>query len=103
MLERQGQAIFLKDNYTVPTLVASCKREVLHIHESDMSAHVLLSLADAKEVIAKGWGERHRMSSTLLPLQYTFIYLPRNADEMDITVKILEAGIEYAKSTGLST
>ena len=70
-----------------------------------MSAHVLLSLADAKEVIAKCWGERHRMSGTvaMIPLQYTFLYLPRTVEEIDILVNILEAGIEYAKSTGKRT
>jgi hypothetical protein len=95
--------MFLKDSYKVPTLIAKCQREVLHIHESDMSAHVLLSLADAKDVIAKGWGERHRITGTaVIPLGYTLLYLPRNKEEVEVMGRILEAGVEYAKSNGKS-
>ena len=96
--------MFLKYSYKVPALIAKCQREVLHIHESDMSAHVLLSLADAKDVIAKGWGERHRITGTaVIPLGYTLLYLPRNKEEVEVMEKILEAGVEYAKSNGRSS
>ena len=82
--------------------MAKCRREVTHVHETDMSAHVLLSFRDAKEVIAKGWGERHRMTGTVIPLGYTLLYLPRNAEEVEVLLKIMDAGIEYAKSNGKS-
>ena len=103
VLEKRGQAMSLKEEYVMPTLSATCRREVLHIHESDMSAHVLLSLADAKEVISKGWGERHRVTGTVIPLGYTLLYIPRNEEEVGVLMKIFEAGIEYAKSNGKST
>ena len=77
--------MFLKETYAVPTPIAKCKREVAHLYESDMSAHLLLSLADAKEIIAKGYGERHRMTgSTLIPLGYTMLYLPMKLEELDV-------------------
>lgn len=95
--------MFLKETYALPTLITKCKREVAHIHESDMSAHLLLSFADAQEVLARGWGERHRMTGTaVVPLGYTMLYLPRKAEEVDVFMKIFEASIEYAKSNGRS-
>ena len=68
-----------------------------------MSGHVALSLADASEVIQKGWGERHRLTGTrVIPLGYTMLYQPRTRDEVEVFVRIFEAGIEYAKSNGKS-
>ena len=94
--------MFLKDSYSLPTLIARCQGEVAHIHESDMSAHVLLSFADAREVIAKGWGERHRMTgSAIIPLGYTMLYLPRNAGGIEVFMRIFEAGVMYAESNGV--
>ena len=92
--------MFLKDIYRLPAFIAKCKREFAHIHESDMSAHVLLSFTDAKDVIAKGWGERHRMTGSIIPLGYTLLYLPRNKDEIEVLMKIVQASSEYAKSNG---
>lgn len=92
--------MFLKEDYSIPTLIAKGGGEVGHIHESDLSGHVFLSFADAKEVIVKGLGERHRMSGTVIPLGYTFLYVPRNLEEVNVLIGIFEAGIEYAKSSG---
>ena len=96
--------MFLKETYAVPTLISRCKGEVAHIHDSDVSGHVLLSLADAEDVVAKGWGERHRLSGTaFIPLSYTMLYVPRNDEEIEISMMIAEAAIEYAKSNGRKT
>lgn len=101
VLEKIGPAMCLKETYSLPTLIKKLEREVLHIHESDMSAHVVLSIADAKEVVAKGWGERHRVTGTVVcPLGYTLLYLPRNTGEVEVLVGILEAGVRYARSNG---
>ena len=95
--------MFLKEQYALPSLIAKCGREVAHIHGSDMSSHLLLSLPDAKEVIARGWGERHRLSgSALVPLGYTMLYSPRKVEEVGVLTAIFEGGIEYAKSNGAS-
>lgn len=104
VIEGHGDALFLKESYALPTLIAKAKREISHIHDSDMSAHLLLSFTDARELISKGWGERHRMTgSSILPLGYTMLYVPRNIEEVDTFIKIFEAGIEYAKSNGRNT
>lgn len=99
LLEKRGKALFLKSNLPLRCLAAPSHREICHIHSSDMSAHVTLSLADAREVITKGFGERHRLSGTkLLPLGYTMLYVPRSSDEVDVLVNILQAGIDYMRS-----
>jgi hypothetical protein len=91
--------MFLSESYQIPILNAKVPREIGHIHESDMTAHVLLSLADAKDVIAKGWGERHRATGTaVVPLGYTMLYLPRNKEEVEVMARILEAGVEVRSS-----
>lgn len=109
MLERQGKAIFLKEDYKAPSIVSKTKREIGHLHESDSSGHVVLSIADANQVVAKGWGERHRLTGTVdptgtfaIPLGYTMLYVPRNFEEVETYLKIFDAAIEYAKSNGKS-
>ena len=54
-----------------------------------------LSCADAKEVISKGWGERHRLAGTYLNLGYTFVYAPRDLEEVEIMGKVFKAGIAF--------
>ena len=101
MLERRGQALFLNAKQNVPAVSAKCGGEMAHIHESDLSAHLLMSFADAKEVISKGYGERHRMSgSAVIPLGYTLVYVPRNLQELDVLMRIFEAAILFAMSSG---
>jgi hypothetical protein len=104
VLEGRGNGMFLRPSYSLPKLISKCHSEVAHIHDSDMTAHLLLSFADAKEAIAKGWAEQHRMSgSVVVPLGYTFLYLPRNKEELEVFVSIFEAAMEYAKSNGRSS
>lgn len=99
VLERRGKALFLKPNLALRTLDQQTKREICHIHGSDLSGHVTLSLADAKEVVAKGWGERHRLSGTkFLPLGYTMMYCPRSVKEVEVYCRIFQAGIDYLAS-----
>ena len=74
VLERYGQAMFLKSHFAIPSLAARSQGEICHVHMSDLSAHVMLSLPDAQEVVAKAWGERHQLSGVILPLGYTMLY-----------------------------
>jgi len=66
-----------------------------HIHESDLSTHVVLSLADAREVVSKGWGEWHGLSGIGLPLGFTMLYVPRNRGEVEVMTRVLGAGVAY--------
>ena len=93
--ERHGPALFLKSlDPSVPP------REVAHLHEADGSAHTTLSLADAKKVVEKGWGERHGLSGQFLPgitLGFTMVYAPRDAEELSVMKQIFEAAIGFAE------
>ena len=73
--------------------------EIAHVHQSDGSAHVVLSFADAKEVIAKGWGERHELvGGMILPWGYVFLYAPRDEGEVEVMKRIFEAGVGFMMS-----
>lgn len=99
VLERRGKALFLTESVPLSPIAGLTQREICHIHGSDLSGHVTLSFPDAKEVIEKGWGERHRMSGTgRLPLGYTMVYVPRSVEEVDVFAKIFQAGVEFMKS-----
>jgi hypothetical protein len=103
VLERRGRAMFLTDTYDLPNPLAYARRELAHLHDSDISGHILLSFDDAREVLSKGWGERHRVAGTIAPLGYMIIYQPRNMKELDIFLEILKASISYGKSNGKDT
>ncbi|CAK1354318.1 hypothetical protein CB0940_01814 [Cercospora beticola] len=100
VLERHGPALFLQDSLLPATPLAKpTQGEICHVHRSDLSAHVTLSFPDAKEVLQKGWGERHRLSGTeRLHLGYTMLYVPRSVQEVEVLASILQAGIDYMKS-----
>lgn len=100
VLERRGRAMFLKDSYDLPNPLTYARRELAHLHDSDISAHILLSFADSKEVLEKGWGERHRVAGTIAPLGYMILYQPRNPHELDIFLSIFKASIAYGVSNG---
>ncbi|KUI61516.1 hypothetical protein VP1G_08696 [Cytospora mali] len=79
-----------------PEVMVHTRGEMCHIHPPDGSTHLLLSLADQKRVIELGWGRRHRLSGGgMLPWNYTFIYAPRNEEEMDTWKSIVVAGARF--------
>lgn len=70
--------------------------EMLHVHPPDGSTHLVLALADQKTVIELGWGARHRLSGTrYLPWNYTFVYAPRNEEELKVWKKIVNAAAKF--------
>jgi hypothetical protein len=64
-----------------------------------------LSPADARQVILKGWGEKHRLSkpkTSLIQFEkfhladtYLMIYGPRNEEELEHVRKILCCSIRF--------
>ena len=104
-LERYGPALFLTSNTTSPPGTAGLAGEVAHFHlhrglpgagQPDGSGHVTLSLADADEVVAKGWGQAQMLSGMLgIPLGYTMVYAPRDEQELEVVERIVRAGIRY--------
>lgn len=79
-----------------PTVLKLTRGELCHIHPPDGSTHLILSLADQKRIIELGWGRRHRLSGGgILPWNYTFIYAPRNQDEIDVWKRIVVAAAMF--------
>lgn len=80
---------------------ASCSRsprEVFHSHcSTEGSSHAVLSAADAKLVLDKGWGEKHGLSGRALglPLNYVMVFAPRNPQELKIVEMIARAAARY--------
>lgn len=79
-----------------PQVLKATRGEMCHIHPPDGSTHLILSLADQKKVIELGWGRRHRLSGGgMLPWNYTFIYAPRNEEEMATWKTIVNAAVRF--------
>ncbi|EGZ77200.1 hypothetical protein NEUTE2DRAFT_78399 [Neurospora tetrasperma FGSC 2509] len=119
-LEKHGFALFSRHPVNV------CGNgEICHIHtHSDRSMHTNLHPDDIKEVLEKGWGERHPMAWSTrgrrgggtsggkrggkgeswwwwwpvrspVPETFTMVYAPRDENDLRIVCKIIEAAIWY--------
>jgi hypothetical protein len=79
-----------------PVVYRSTRGEIIHIHPPDGSTHLIMSLADQKNVIETGWGRRHRLSGGgRLPWGYTFAYAPRNDMEFRVWKLLVEAAVQF--------
>ncbi|EED14431.1 conserved hypothetical protein [Talaromyces stipitatus ATCC 10500] len=105
--ERQSDAMSLVDSVPRTQEASQTGGEIAHIHETgDHSLHVILSPADAKQVIDAGWGQRHAFSGWRpwggifekivdIPATYLLIYAPRTSDETQIILEIVKASMRY--------
>ncbi|OTB08876.1 hypothetical protein M426DRAFT_7594 [Hypoxylon sp. CI-4A] len=89
--EKHGLGLFSRYPFN-----KTCQGEICHVHNSDYSMHLNLHPDDVKEVIEKGWGERHPLTSQCLlkmpvPKQFTMVYAPRSMDELKVVCQIIEA------------
>ncbi|KAF6841334.1 hypothetical protein CPLU01_00465 [Colletotrichum plurivorum] len=98
-LEKHGLGLFARHPVNV-----TCNGEVCHVHDSDHSLHMNLHPEDIREVLAKGWGQRHPLAwkGTLVrmpvPEEFIMVYAPRDDHELKIVCKIIEAAIWYVVS-----
>ncbi|KAL1891262.1 hypothetical protein Sste5346_007721 [Sporothrix stenoceras] len=75
--------------------------EIFHIHDSEKSMHMSLHPDDIKEVLDKGWGQRHPLAFSAgwvkapLPPTFVMIYAPRDESDLAIIARIVEAAIWY--------
>ncbi|KAJ6784729.1 hypothetical protein PWT90_07366 [Aphanocladium album] len=97
VLERYGTGVQIsKELAAPPSYLRKSRGEIVHVHPPDGSTHLVLSLADSREIIEKGWGQRHRLSGTLLGWGYTLVYAPRNEKEFELWKGIVSAAVGYA-------
>lgn len=74
----------------------TCQGEICHVHNSDYSMHMNLHPDDVKEILKKGWGQRHPLAhkgwlKMPVPKQFVMIYAPRSMEEVKIVCNIIEA------------
>ncbi|POR39536.1 Uncharacterized protein TPAR_00276 [Tolypocladium paradoxum] len=95
-LEKHGLALFARH-----PLQTNCQGEICHVHDSDHSMHMCLHPDDIREILSKGWGQRHPLARQdwllHMPVSQDFVmvYAPRNEQELQITYRIIEAAIWY--------
>ena len=78
-------------------LGSGLKGELAHPH-GEGSAHMVLGLADAEALIARGWAERHPLSggrAGVLPWGYVLVYAPRDDAEFAVWSEVLLAGARF--------
>ncbi|CAK5268919.1 unnamed protein product [Mycena citricolor] len=103
--EFHAAAIFLNADVPLPEglpaseTVRRTKGEIAHMHDyHDFTLHLALAAADGREVVGKGWGQRHPLAGPGVPgppNEWTFVYAPRNEEEMGVVEQIVEAAIGY--------
>ncbi|KAJ6567970.1 hypothetical protein DFH09DRAFT_1155545 [Mycena vulgaris] len=105
--EFHAEAIFLRpavpidDPMNIPShdTVRRTKREIAHMHDyHDSTLHLALAAQDGKEVVSKGWGQRHPLAGPGVPgppTEWTFLYAPRDDEEVKVVEMIIEASIGY--------
>jgi len=77
-------------------------REFAHIHPMpDGSLHAALPPEVAEEAVEKGWAEQHPVARMgFIPENVVMIYAPRDQQELEIVVGLLEESRRYATGNG---
>lgn len=101
--EKRNQALTLHCPENGHADAAKSRGEIAHMHD-DGSMHMIFSRADARIVIERGWGERHPSIGVLaaLPSTYLYVYPPRDAPELAVVERLLDASITHMAATGNS-
>lgn len=96
--EKRNDAVTLVDLARSRPLSRLSQGEVAHIHPGDGSMHMIFSPSDAKQIIDKGWGERHPLCGVPrhnIADTYLMIYTPRDAAEVAVVKTLLRAAVEH--------
>jgi hypothetical protein len=72
-------------------------REFAHLHAlPDSSLHVVLPEPLATAAVEAGWGELHPLAGAAVPPHTLLVYAPRDPDEIDIVLSLVERSYEFA-------
>lgn len=97
--EKHHQAVCLRGEDYPNDLARAAGGEIVHLHPSDGSMHVVLSPADAQRVIDRGWGELHPLAGARpgigLPPTYTLLYPPRDVRDLAPIHAVLTAAVRH--------
>ena len=109
-LEKNTMAILAHCDCVSMPILRTFGCEIAHPHDIDESLHVVLHPDDIREVIEKGWGERHPLAranswwcwwfSTFegrppVPEHLCLIYAPRNHFEVCVLMEVVDAGARF--------
>jgi hypothetical protein len=77
-------------------------REFAHIHPlPDGSLHAALPPETTEEAVRKGWAEQHPAARMgYIPENVVMIYAPRDEQEMEIVLRLVEESRRYAVGDG---
>jgi hypothetical protein len=93
---RTTDAIYAKPDRKFGAHDRALGDEIAHVHPSEDSMHIWLTQADAKKVVAAGWGERFPLASLhMVDSGWTFMYAPRTMEDVDVIEKVVKAGIGH--------
>lgn len=95
--EKRNDAVTLTRTDAAHPVARTSHGEVAHVHPGDGSMHMIFSPSDAKQVIDKGWGERHPLSGSPhhdIPDTYLMVYVPRTPQEVMVVAQLLRAAVE---------
>ncbi|KAM3473789.1 hypothetical protein MY5147_004596 [Beauveria neobassiana] len=95
-LEGPVPALQLHKHQNRPEHLRKTRGELAHIHPVDGSTHLVLSLPDSRRIIETRWGQRHRLSGTMLGWGYTLVYAPRNEREFEVWKDVVAAAAKYS-------
>lgn len=76
--EKHGMGLFARH-----PLRTTCQGEICHVHDTDHAMHMTLHPEDIKEILEKGWGQRHPLCwewsfmKRLVSPHFVMIYAPR--------------------------
>lgn len=94
-----ARALYLEPGVsTGPRAAFLIEREFAHLHPlPDGSMHLALPAEAAREVIDRGWGESHPVARMgLIPAGIIMVYAPRDANELEVVLHIVEASHCFA-------
>lgn len=100
-----SRALILRDGVQANPAGFMIGREFAHIHPhpDNGSMHLVLSVEDARETIAKGWGENHYLvNQGKWPEGLIMVFSPRDEDELEAVKTIVTCSYEFASGTSLA-
>jgi phospholipase/carboxylesterase len=99
LISKSGaQGLFLSETVKLINPHAVLEREFCHIHPyPDGSLHLFLPMADAKEIVVKGWGEFHPLAFLKeIPSNFIMLYSPRSERELSLVKEIILRSHSFA-------
>jgi phospholipase/carboxylesterase len=96
-----ARALYLADDVAAgPPEAFISGREFAHLHAlPDSSLHMVLPERLATEAVEAGWGEFHPLAGTAVPPTTLLVFAPRDPDEIDVVLRLLQRSYEFASGT----